>query len=139
MRIPRLLILPAAGLVAFILLGVVFLFSPTSATKLAGPPVLYQTPGPMYPAHGIVPNNQASIVVSTQDVRAYVLAHGFIDGATVAGHTLKILSIQLMTPQEADVQGAELGAYKTTKMVYVVKMEGILYNERQIDGPDDSK
>src|SRR5579883_37567 len=48
-------------------------------------------------------------------------------GHVVPGHTLKILSIRLMTPQQADNQGAESGAYTATKMVFVVNMEGPFY------------
>ena len=127
MRISRLLLLPAVGLVAFVLLGVIFLTSQAGASRPSGPPVLYQTPGPMRPARGIVPKSQSAIAFSTQDVQAYVLTHGFPGGAVVPRHALKILSIQLMTPQQADAQGAELEAYTTTRMVYVVKMEGPFY------------
>lgn len=130
MRIKRLLLLPAiGGIVAFILLGIVL----TRATSPSGPPVLYQTPGPMHPApgltrpSGLASNNPATITFSIQDVQTYVLAHGFVGGAVVPGHKLTILSIKLMTPQQADAQGAELGAYTTTIMVYVVGMKGPFY------------
>lgn len=134
MRITRLLLLPAVGLVACVLLGITAFTSQVGATHLPGPPVLYQTPAPMRPAHGLVPSSAFAaqkdpsvIAFSTQDVRMYILAHGFIGGPVVPGHTLKILSIQLMTPQQADNQGAELGAYTTTKLVFVVHMEGPFY------------
>jgi hypothetical protein len=133
MRTTRLLLLPALGLVAFALLAVAFFASQASAAYLSGPPVLYQTPAPMRPAPGLIPpsglgpESPSVITFSAKDVRTYVLAHGFIGGAIVPGYTLRILSIQLMTPQQADAQGAELEAYTTTTMVYVVKMEGPFY------------
>jgi hypothetical protein len=134
MRPTRFLLLPAIGVVAFAVLGVAFLASQASAANLPGPPVLYQTPAPMRPAPGLIPpsgrlapDNPSAITFSTQDVQEYVLAHGFVGGATVPGHKLRILSIQLMTPQQADAQGAELEAYTTTTMVYVVKMKGPFY------------
>ena len=130
MRTTRLLLLPAIGLVAFALLAVAIFGSQASAAKLQGPPVLYQTPAPMRPAPGLIPpsglgtESPSAITFSIQDVRTYVLAHGFIGGAIVPGHTLRILSIQLMTPPQADPQ---LETYTTTTMVYVVKMEGPFY------------
>lgn len=133
MRITRLLLVPIVGLIAFILLGIALLAPPAGATHLPKPPVFYQTPGPMRPAPGLVParglvlTNPSTVSFSTQDVQAYVLAHGFVGGAIVPGHTLTIVSIQLMTPQQADAQGSELEAYTTTKMVYVVKMKGPFY------------
>lgn len=133
MRASRLLLLPAIGLATCILLIAALNSSSAGASQLSGPPFLYQTPGPMQPAPGLVPprgrasTNSSAVVFSTQDVQAYVLAHGFVGGPVVPGHTLKVLNIQLMTPQQADAQGAELESYTSTKMVYVVKMEGPFY------------
>lgn len=133
MRSTRFLLLPIVGLIGLIVLGIALVASPVGATHLPKPPVFYQTPGPMHPAPGLVPargldlTNASTISFSTQDVQAYILAHGFVGGAVVPGHTLKIVSIQLMTPQQADAQGAELEAYTTTTKVYVVKMEGPFY------------
>ncbi len=81
----------------------------------------------MQPASGITPKTNAAIAFSTQDVQQYVLTHEFPSGAVVPGHTIKILSIKLMTRQQADGQGHELGAYSTTKWVYVVTVEGPFY------------
>ena len=133
MRGTRFLLLPIVGLIGLIVLGVGLLISPAGATPLSKPLIFYQTPGPMHPAPGLVPahgvdsTNPSAISFNTQDVQAYVLAHGFVGGAVVPGHTLKIVSIQLMTPQQADAQGSELEPYTTTRMVYVVKMEGPFY------------
>lgn len=129
MRIPRLMLLPVLGLIALALLGVAFYTSQAGATRPSDPPVLYRTPGPNHAAPGLVPpaGSDPNFTFSTQDVQAYVLAHGFVGGSIVPGHTLKILSIQLITPQQADAQGSELEAYTTTKMVYVVKMQGPFY------------
>ncbi len=82
---------------------------------------------PMHPAPGITPRTNAAVAFSTQDVQQYVLTHEFPAGAVVAGHTIKILNINLMTRQQADEQGHELQAYTTTNMVYVVYVEGPFY------------
>ncbi len=108
MRGTRFLLLPIVGLIGLIVLGVALLTSSAGATPLSKPPVFYRTPGPMRPAPGLVPangvdsTNASAISFSTQDVQTYVLAHGFVGGPVVPGHTLKIVSIQLITPQQAD-------------------------------------
>ncbi len=78
-------------------------------------------------APGITPKSNAAVAFSTQDVQLYLLTHQFPAGAVVPGHTIKILSIKLMTRQQADKQGHELGAYSKTNMVYVVSVEGPFY------------
>lgn len=87
------------------------------------PPHLVQ----MNPAPGITPKTTAAVAFSVQDVQQYVLTHAFPAGAVVPGHIIKILSIKLMTRQQADQQGLELQAYTTTNMVYVVSVQGPFY------------
>ena len=82
---------------------------------------------PMHPAPGITPKTNAAVAFGTQDVQQYVLTHEFPAGAVVPGHTIKIISIKLMTRQQADEQGHELDAYTTTNMVYVVYVDGPFY------------
>jgi hypothetical protein len=84
-------------------------------------------PRPLPPRSGITPKSNAAIAFSMQDVEQYVLTHEFASGAIVPGHTIKILSIKLMTRQQADEQGHELGAYRSTKWVYVVTLARPFY------------
>jgi hypothetical protein len=94
-------------------------------------------PTTMYPQHfpasapaapfAITPKSNAVVAFSAQDVQQYMLTHQFPAGAVVPGHTIKILSIKLMTRQQADAQGHELAVYTATKMVYVVTVEGLFY------------
>jgi hypothetical protein len=132
MRIPRLMLLPLAGLVVLVVMGVVFLTLQTNANSTPTvPPEIRQAQfhtGSNTGMTAITPKSNAAIAFSTSDVQAFIQAHGFMGGAVVSGHTLKILSIQLLTPQQADAWGAELTAYTSTKMVYVVKMEGPFHN-----------
>lgn len=132
MRTPRLLLLSIIGLAALVVLSLALISSQTRANGSPPvPPELQRALSPTGPNTGmpaITPKSNAAIAFSASAVRAYIQAHGFMSGAVVHGHTLKILSIQLMTPRQADIQGAELVAYTGTKMVYVVKMEGPFYN-----------
>ncbi|MGB8348538.1 MAG: hypothetical protein WCD86_26905 [Ktedonobacteraceae bacterium] len=125
MRITRfpLLIMLAFAAVAGIVLTLVIFFP----GSVSGAAQTSAHPRPMQPASGITPKTNAAIAFSTQDVQQYVLTHEFPSGAVVPGHTIKILSIKLMTRQQADEQGHELGAYSTTKWVYVVTVEGPFY------------
>lgn len=132
MRATRLLLLPVIGLVVLVLLSLALLSSRTNANGTpTAPPELQRALSPTGSNTGmpaIIPKSNAAIAFSASDVKTYIQAHGFMSGAVVPGHTLKILSIQLMTPQQADAHGAELVSYTSTKMVYVVKMEGPFYN-----------
>jgi len=121
-RFPLLTILAFAAVAGVVLALVIFF--PGSVSGAAQPPA---HPRPMQPASGITPKTHAAIAFSTQDVQHYVLTHEFPSGAVLPGHTIKILSIKLMTRQQADEQGHELGAYSTTKWVYVVTLEGPFY------------
>ena len=60
-------------------------------------------------------------------MQQYVLTHEFPAGAVVPGHSIKILSIELMTCQQADEQGHELQTYTMTNMVYIVYVDGPFY------------
>ncbi|HLG61153.1 MAG TPA: hypothetical protein VKY19_04415 [Ktedonosporobacter sp.] len=42
----------------------------------------------------------------------------------MTGHTIKVISVTLMTRQQAIDQGAELQSYSSTGMVYKVILEG---------------
>lgn len=132
MRATRLLLLPVIGLVVLVLLSLALLSSRTNANSTpTAPPELQRALSPTGSNTGmtaIIPKSNAAIAFSASDVKTYIQAHGFMSGAVVPGHTLKILSIQLMTLQQADAHGAELVSYTSTKMVYVVKMEGPFYN-----------
>lgn len=135
MRIPRLLFLPVIGLVAFVMLGFALSTLQASSTTSSSSLSFSRTSvGPMRYARGLMPppganlTDPSSITFSTQDVQAYVLTHGFTGGAVVPGHTLKILSIQLLTREQADAQDyAGLERNTTLKWVYVVKMQGPFY------------
>lgn len=132
MRTPLLLLLSLIGLAVLVLLSLALLSSQTSAnSNPPAPPELQRALSPTGPNTGmpaITPKSNAAIAFSASDVQTFIQTHGFMSGAVVPGHTLKILSIQLMTPQQADAQGAELVAYTGTKMVYVAKVEGPFYN-----------
>lgn len=116
-----------ASIVALTIVGIVLavaIFGPENAN---GTPRTHAYPPPIQPVSGIIPKSHAAVAFSTQNVQQYVLTHRFPGGAVVAGHTIKIISIKLMTRQQADAQGAELAAYATTNMVYVVNIEGPFY------------
>jgi len=113
----------ACAAVAGVVLTLVIFF-PGSVSGAVKPPA---HPRPLQPASGITPKTNAAIAFSVQDVQNYVLTHEFASGEIVPGYTIKIISIKLMKRQQADEQGHELGAYSTTKWVYVVTLEGPFY------------
>ncbi len=123
MRVPRLVLLPLACLIALVVVGFVFSSSQAAADVPAAGQQVSLPPGANTGAPAITPRSDADIAFSASDVRAFIQAHGFIGGPVVSGHTLQILSIQLMTPQQANAQGADLTGY-AAKMVYAVKMKG---------------
>ena len=132
MRTSRLVILPLAGLVALAVLSIGLLSSQAAAngTSHVPPdaPLVRTPPGPSTGMPAIAPRSNAAVALSVSDVQTFVEAHGFRGGAAVPGHAVTILSIRLMTRQQANALGAELAAYTNTTMVYVVKMEGPFYN-----------
>lgn len=141
MSLLRLLLLPLAILALLVLLGLVSLSSPASAHVCSGGQRTSLPPGTNTGTPAITPECNAAIAVSVSDVQTYIQAHGFVGGAVIPYHTLHILSIQLMTPQQADAQGAELDGYTATTMVYVVKMVGPFYTTHEITlvgGPSTS-
>lgn len=82
---------------------------------------------PMQAASGITPRTNAAIAFSVQNVEQYVLTHEFASGAVVPGHTIKIVSIKLMTRRQANEQGHELTTDFSTQWVYVVTLAGPFY------------
>lgn len=121
-RFPLLTMLVFVAVAGVVLTLVIFF--PGGVSGAVRPPA---HPQPLQPASGITPKTHAAIAFSVQDVQHYVLTHEFPAGAVVPGHTIKILSIKLMTRQQADEQGHELEAYSTTKWVYVVTLAGPFY------------
>src|SRR5579883_2641903 len=134
MRITRLLLLPAVGLVACVLFGMTLFTSQAGATHLPGPPVLYQTLAPMRPAHGLVPSpafaaqkDPSVVAFSTQDVRVYILAHGFMGGSCRSRTHTKNSQYRFNDPSTGRNPRSGIRAYTATKMVFVVNMEGPFY------------
>ncbi|HEU5230289.1 MAG TPA: hypothetical protein VFU49_20895 [Ktedonobacteraceae bacterium] len=115
---------PLTFVIAFVLVVGILALAAFAPKNVYGTPSVHTSGGPMRPAPGMTPKSSAAIAFSTQDVQQYALSHPFPGGAVMAGHTIKVQSVTLMTRQQAINQGAELQAYSTTDMVYKVVLEG---------------
>lgn len=115
---------PLTFAIAFVLVVGILALAAFAPRDVYGTSSAHTNSGPMRPAHGMTPKSNAAIAFSTQEVQQYALSHPFPAGAVVAGHTIKVISIALMTRQQAIDQRAELQTYSTTDMVYKVILEG---------------
>lgn len=113
--------------IVLVIVGAILVMSALFPESVNGAPKSHISPPLLQPASGIIPKTDAAIAFSTTDVKQYILTHQFPGGAVVPGHTIKILSIKLLTRQQADMQGSELQTYMTTHWVYVVTLEGPFY------------